>query len=86
MSDNNIDLNELCFEDYYSPDYRKVVVDFAKKINIDPRDKNKSVELKNGVIKINKGEKLNSRGIIEKTGQPYLEIFTQNVNLNCYHI
>lgn len=86
MSDNNIDLNELCFEDYYSPDYRKVVVDFAEKINIDPRDKNKSVELKNGIIKINKGEKLNSRGIIEKTGQPYLEIFTQNVNLNCYHI
>ena len=86
MSDNNIDLNELCFEDYYSPDHRKVVVDFAEKINIDPRDKNKSVELKNGIIKINKGEKLNSRGIIEKTGQPYLEIFTQNVNLNCYHI
>ena len=82
----NIDLNELCFEDYYSPDYRKVVVDFAEKINIDPRDKNKSVELKNGVIKINKGEKLNSGGIIEKTGQPYLEIFTQNVNLNCYNI
>lgn len=82
----NIDLNELCFEDYYSPDYRKVVVDFAEKINIDPRDKNKSVELKNGVIKINKGQKLNKKGTVEGIEEPYLEIFTQNVNLNCYNI
>lgn len=83
---NGIDLNKLCFDDYFSPDYRKVVVDFASKINIDPKNKNKSVEFKNGIIKINKGEKLYEKGIIESTGEPYLKIFTQDVNLNCYNI